>query len=644
MDIDSGASHASSSSDDAAGPPPTPIAGIIPVAEASPLDDQAPAESARAAAAHREVLGWYGGARKIREEGAMGFPGQKRAVYYLHIGLTRSEHFHPESVQAVPPGTIANGLRKRPGRNDRWGTEIHALRSHNDGSGPLDKTRFYELATGRVLTRAPGAPEEWEHLINFWFSCFLEGPGRELPGLYMNSGLNKAKSDFIFNPVFKATWGLRAGSDRDVAFEGNVVPLTIRANITETSGASTAVNRWMFTDEMWTIIGMACRKDQNDSDAEYQNVVEKADGRDSYWKHFFEWRPALTKGRGGGGGGAKQPAGERPPAGDAALEKARVEDPNVVDKLTALLTFIEGSVVSWKYWTDKLNRFLKLIYAAFKGRNFAKGHARLPTSDEESVQGRPPWNPNVDLQTNQVTALQVGLHGTGQRDPQKVITMLNAICQYMGCIERMAENSYALRDVPPPTFNRHVGTISYTNETNEWIRAIDIMITELEGLCEMVQRLSKVHVWNNRTVYALRDDDRRHDLEAKLIPWNPREFEASVAPWPPAAPAAASAGAGAAAPAGTGEDAQGSWEWVPASDVSEQHRADRLSASSRTLSLGPPTPKHKFGKKQKRWVADLKGKKKFVRRQVYSMRKDLVTPSYFEKMTGADFWKLPVVK
>ena len=51
-----------------------------------------------------------------------------------------------------------------------------------------------------------------------------------------------------------------------------------------------------------------------------------------------------------------------------------------------------------------------------------------------------------------------------------------------------------------------------------------------------------------------------------------------------------------------------------------------------------------FGKKQKRWVADLKGKKKFVRRQVFSMRKDLVTPSYFEKMTGADFWKLPVVK
>tara|TARA_S200000501_G_C20675008_1_gene678062 strand:+ start:46 stop:498 length:453 start_codon:yes stop_codon:yes gene_type:complete len=51
-----------------------------------------------------------------------------------------------------------------------------------------------------------------------------------------------------------------------------------------------------------------------------------------------------------------------------------------------------------------------------------------------------------------------------------------------------------------------------------------------------------------------------------------------------------------------------------------------------------------FGKKQKRWVADLKGKKKFVRRQVYSLRKDLVTPSYFEKMTGADFWKLPVAK
>ena len=50
---------------------------------------------------------------------------------------------------------------------------------------------------------------------------------------------------------------------------------------------------------------------------------------------------------------------------------------------------------------------------------------------------------------------------------------------------------------------------------------------------------------------------------------------------------------------------------------------------------------YQFGKKQKRWVADLKGKKKFVRRQVFSMRKDLVTPSYFEKMTGADFWKLP---
>ena len=61
-------------------------------------------------------------------------------------------------------------------------------------------------------------------------------------------------------------------------------------------------------------------------------------------------------------------------------------------------------------------------------------------------------------------------------------------------------------------------------------------------------------------------------------------------------------------------------------------------------SLLTPYSLGSFGKKQKRWVADLKGKKKIVRRQVYSMRKDLVTPSYFEKMTGADFWKLPVVK
>jgi hypothetical protein len=86
-------------------------------------------------------------------------------------------------------------------------------------------------------------------------------------------------------------------------------------------------------------------------------------------------------------------------------------------------------------------------------------------------------------------------------------------------------------------------------------------------------------------------------------------------------------------------DARGGGEQPPSQPATAADAAGRSGGGG-----GARPGVYRFGKKQKRWVADLKGKKKFVRRQVFSMRKDLVTPSYFEKMTGADFWKLPLGK
>ena len=102
-----------------------------------------------------------------------------------------------------------------------------------------------------------------------------------------------------------------------------------------------------------------------------------------------------------------------------------------------------------------------------------------------------------------------------------------------------------------------------------------------------------------------------------------------------------------------GELLQNPGDNTPSIDSTSENIADTYvifkvtrQAAGAMLTFSPEASQssQSFGKKQKRWVADLTGKKKFVRRQVYSTRKDLVTPAYFEKMTGANFWKLPVAK
>tara|TARA_B100001250_G_scaffold413526_1_gene447961 strand:+ start:2762 stop:4537 length:1776 start_codon:yes stop_codon:yes gene_type:complete len=505
---------------------------------------------------------WYGGARALRETGnrQLKIPGQQRALFVLkEIPLGEDTLITEDRIVPAPkPQELVNlnefmdAARTTSARFDD---------SHNNVK------KYYEMATGRMIQ----AGDQWEHLINFWFSCFLEGPHRQLPGLYMVAKLNAAKSDLIFNPVKVPSWGENDGE----AFQNNLVPILIR------HGANRPT--WMKSSEMWDILDTVKDVDQDTLDTEWQE------------------------------GEAKQ-----------------------------IIAYIKTQYGKWENRVRILDIFLGVVYRAFKEKEFAAEHARLPRTNvlpEKATKSPDPVSAAC-------TWREVTGEGTSKLLPWgegKGLKMLRLICQYLGCITLMVDNSYALRSTGP-TDSGQIPLIrdSSLNEASQnvvWKRGIDNMLDHLKTLCTAAHHMRAIRLWGG---VLLRPS--AVDVEGEDGTWEEHvtEFDAVIHD-----AASDEENISFTVDLSTTRDvdikalldARGGGEQPPSQPATAADAAGRSGGGG-----GARPGVYRFGKKQKRWVADLKGKKKFVRRQVFSMRKDLVTPSYFEKMTGADFWKLPVAK
>ena len=469
----------------------------------------------------------------------------------------------------------------------------------------------FEMVTGRAVELNKPKPDEWEHLLPFYVSYFLEGEERTLPGLYIDRKYNgsKGKSDFLFDPAPDG---------------GNYVP--IRVGLKSTTG-------WLSAGHMWSIINSAVEGGMREG---WDEILCK-----TISEHQQFWRTAANT-------------------------------------LHDLIDTIHQHTAN----------HIPALEGKYKKRDQTNETAKALKEDKN----KPPTPKKI--YEFQVPALMIN-------------PVLQLIIQYMGCITAIVSNSHLAklmhtegRDSVEDFFTEKLKKLIILNDLSLKLKEDDETVMETLKINWAAAQSVK-----NAAHDAEEDaeEDVEEDAEDTAQPAAIGEPDSAGASSPPPAPLPAQAAPFTTPPGGISADsdeddeddphvkankeeaaaklintlgkyADGIIEREPSGVLAQEfvtsldnysrleeifarHRVERLQRLvNKARTLGNPRLAGRsdgvdatwsmpyFGKKQKRWVADLKGKKKFVRRQVYSMRKDLVTPSYFEKMTGADFWKLPVVK